>query len=402
MRVVPLLTLESQIKRGLRRHLRSLGFGRDDQGRLTPPSGNKDTVRFLHSEQRRERLEAENQFVTSEWPTLRRYFADGADVDPGRIRPRLELIDSDSWQSRLFRLASLTWSVPVSQGYGRRMRFLIWDDFNGKLIGLLALGDPVFNLSVRDKYIDWNSDQRRERLVNVMDAYVLGAVPPYNRLLGGKLIASLVRSQEVRDAFTRRYAGTTGIISMKKKKPALVLVTTTSALGRSSLYNRLRLGGAVLFKPIGFTQGWGHFHVPHSTFDLIRQYLKRKRHSYASGFRFGDGPNWRLRAMRLALTLIGMRPELLCHGVRREVYVCELATNAKAILRGRHKRARYTDLLTVEQISDLARERWIEPRATRCPDYQLHRKDSILELLPGTALHAASLRKERTRGSCAS
>jgi len=38
--------------------------------------------------------------------------------------------------------------------------------------------------------------QRRfaKRLVNVMDAYVLGAVPPYNMLLGGKLVASLVRS----------------------------------------------------------------------------------------------------------------------------------------------------------------------------------------------------------------
>ena len=175
MRIVPLLTLESQIKRALRRHLHSLGFGRDDQGRLIPPSGNKDTVRGLHSEQRREKLVAEHQFVTTEWPALRRYFADGSDVDPGRIRPRLELIDADSWQSRLFRLASLTWSVPVSQGYGRRMRFLVWDDFNGKLIGLLALGDPVFNLSVRDKYIDWSSDERRERLVNVMDAYELGA-----------------------------------------------------------------------------------------------------------------------------------------------------------------------------------------------------------------------------------
>jgi hypothetical protein len=401
MRVVPLLTLESQIKRALRRHLHSLGFGRDDRGRLTPPSGNKDTVRGLHSEQRREKLVAEHQFVTTEWPALRRYFADGADVDPGRIRPRLELIDADSWQSRLFRLASLTWSVPVSQGYGRRMRFLVWDDFNGKLIGLLALGDPVFNLSVRDKYIDWGSDERRERLVNVMDAYVLGAIPPYSRLLGGKLIASLVRSQEIRDAFTQKYVGTTGIISKKKKKPALVLVTTTSALGRSSLYNRLRLDGAVFFRSIGFTEGWGHFHVPNSTFDLVRQYLKRRRRSYASGFKFGDGPNWKLRAMRLALGLIGMRPELLCHGVRREVYVCELATNAKAILRGRHKRARYADLLTVEQISGLARERWIEPRAVRCPDYQLYRKDDILELFLGTAPRAVGLEKERSRGSCA-
>jgi len=38
----------------------------------------------------------------------------------------------------------------VSRGYGRQ-RFLIWDQSNEKLIGLIALGDPVFNLRVRDQ-----------------------------------------------------------------------------------------------------------------------------------------------------------------------------------------------------------------------------------------------------------
>lgn len=281
------------------------------------------------------------------------------------------------------------------------MRFLVWDDFNERLIGLIALGDPVFNLSVRDKYIGWDVEQRRQRLVNVMDAYVLGAVPPYSALLGGKLLASLVRSQEMRDTFAERYADATGIISRTKKRPELVLVTTTSALGRSSVYNRLKLNGASLFKPIGFTEGWGHFHVPDSTFDLIKQYLKRKRHSYASGFKYGDGPNWRLRAMRLALHLVGMRPELLRHGVQREVYVCELATNAKAVLRGRHKRAKYPDLLSAGQVSDLARERWVEPRAGRCPEYKLHKRDAVLDLLRGTPVRSATPRQVTTRGSCA-
>ena len=71
------------------------------------------------------------------------------------------------------------------------MRFLVWDTENGKLIGILALGDPVFNLSARDHHIGWTSTQRKKRLVGVMDAYVLGAVPPYSSLLCGKLIACL-------------------------------------------------------------------------------------------------------------------------------------------------------------------------------------------------------------------
>ena len=72
---------------------------------------------------------------------------------------------------------------------------------------------------VRDELIGWNSADREKRLVNVMDAYVLGAVPPYNFLLGGKLVAALVRTKEVRNDFAERYGNTRGIISKKKRMP---------------------------------------------------------------------------------------------------------------------------------------------------------------------------------------
>jgi hypothetical protein len=46
----------------------------------------------------------------------------------------------------------------------------VWDNHNGKLIGITAIGDPVFNLSVRDNLIDRDARARGERLVNIMDA----------------------------------------------------------------------------------------------------------------------------------------------------------------------------------------------------------------------------------------
>lgn len=90
-------------------------------------------------------------------------------------------------------------------------------------MGLIAIGDPVFNLAVRDNYIGWNASDRSDRLVNVMDAYVLGAIPPYNSLLCGKLIASLLRTQEIYDDFSRKYGSTTGLISKSEKKPVYLL-----------------------------------------------------------------------------------------------------------------------------------------------------------------------------------
>jgi Domain of unknown function (DUF4338) len=295
---IPLLTIEAQIKRQLRAHLRRLGFVRTKNGQLSPPNDLKVCLRALHRIQRQDRLTHDQSFVEKEWPLLNGYFANGTDVDVPRITPRLELIESETWQSRLFRLAGLTWSVPVSQGYGRRMRFLVWDDNNGKLIGLIGLGDPVFNLRVRDLFIGWTAKDRKMCLVNVLDAYILGALPPYNILLGGKLVACLVSTKEVKDVFSMRYGGTRGVISKKRKHASLVLVTTSSALGRSSVYNRLALHGHRVFKSIGYTSGWGHFHIPDRLFTLMREYLKAQGHKYAQNNRFGDGPNWRLRAVR--------------------------------------------------------------------------------------------------------
>lgn len=118
-------------------------------------------------------------------------FADGSEIDPSKIRLSLQRVEADTFESDLFRTASLTWSVPVSNGYGRRLRYLVRDKGHDRLAGLFALGDPVFNLSVRDNLIGWTASDRSSRLVNILDAYVLGAIPPYNMLLGGKAIACL-------------------------------------------------------------------------------------------------------------------------------------------------------------------------------------------------------------------
>lgn len=381
---IKLFTKEANIKRALRRHLKKLGFKKDEQGNLCPPDLTKECFRDLHSIQRKEKIEANSKLIDDAWPRLKQYFAKGIEVQPRSIIPRLELVSSDSWQSELFRLASLTWSVPVSQGYGRRMRFLVWDDSNGKLIGLFALGDPVFNLAVRDDWIGWDVAQRKEKLVNIMDAYVLGAIPPYNTLLGGKLVASLIKSCEVRDTFCNRYNNAKGIISQKNKNAELCLVTTTSALGRSSIYNRLKLDDNKIFMSIGFTSGWGHFHIPENIFIKVREYLTFSGDKYADNHKFGDGPNWKLRALRKTLMRVGMNPDILKHGIAREVFVCPLVKNAKQILLGKHKRPDWKNLETVEKISQLAKERWIIPRAERKPNFVDWNNELILNLIYGT------------------
>lgn len=372
--------LEAQLKKKIRTELKLLGYKKGRNGELYVDDLSKDGIRALHAKQRNDKLLESASFLKKS-DQLLQYFASGVDINPHKITPRLEMVTSNTWQSDLFRMATLTWSIPVSQGYGRRMRFLVWDEYNDKLIGIIALGDPVFNLKVRDNYIGWNCDERKNKLVNIMDAFILGSLPPYNLLLCGKLVASLVRTQEIRKAFEDKYKNKIGVISKTVKNPQLVIVTTSSALGRSSVYNRLKLDGKQYFKSIGYTQGWGHFHISNELFNELRKYLAIKKHSYAFGHEFGDGPNWRLRTTRAAFKMLGLKDDLLKHGIKREVFLCEIARNARQFLSGEDQNACYDDLLDVKTVSNLAINRWVIPRAEKRPEFARWSRDSILRLL---------------------
>ena len=380
-KVIKIQAWKASLKRRLRRHLKKLGFHKTADGMLEISGSGKEAIRSLHAGQRADRLAQNKEFINDHYDKLSGYFASGSDIDPSRISPVLQRISPNTKESRLFRLAALTWSVPVSNGFGRRIRYLVWDQYNDKLIGLIAIGDPVFNLSVRDKMIGWNAKGRSERLVNVMDAYVLGAVSPYNMLLGGKLVACLVRSRDVYSDFLKTYGDTRGIISGKLKKARLLAIMTSSSLGRSSVYNRLKLDGTPYFKSIGYTSGWGHFHIPENLFLDLRKFLRDIGHPYADHYRFGEGPNWRLRTTRAALTALGFKNDLLKHGIQREVFFSELATNAVRILRTGKGRPDQTTLRTAKEVADLALERWVIPRARRQPEFSAWRAEHLKALL---------------------
>ncbi len=375
-----LAELRERIRVELLAHLALIGLSP-----LTPASDQiytKDLVRARHAAQRAEFRESEQQFLTRHGHRLLSHFAEGHEVDPSAVNPSLSLVLPDTEDAALFRLATLLWSVPVSRGYGRRLRFLVRDQANGKLLGIFALTDPVFNLQARDSWIGWDVNDRRLRLVNVMDAHVVGAVPPYSSLLGGKVTAALMTSQEVRYAFTEKYSQRSGIISQQHKHAQLVLITVTSALGRSSLYNRLKLPGIMEFQRIGQTAGWGHFHIPQPLFLLMRELLRREEHKYASGHAFGQGPNWRLRAAREAVKRVGLDPNLLRHGINREVYAAPLVSNWRECL-CREDQVDTAVRPSVATIGACAVNRWLIPRAQTRLDYQQWTREAIWEQIVG-------------------
>lgn len=330
----------------------------------------KEWIRSRHSIQRESLLLTMQPFLQEYEQDLLKSFARGDEVDPARISPIVEEVRSPE-DIRLFRYAALHWSVPVSGGYGRRTRFVVRDEQNGKLIGIFALSDPVYNLACRDALISWNDQQKRKRLYRVLDASVIGAVPPYSMLLGGKLVALCAISSGTLDRIERKYRGRRTVIKKRVLNPRPVLITTTSALGRSSIYNRLSSGKRDYFAAVGWTKGYGHFQLPAPLFARLLDVLDDAGIKKARSYAFGKGPNWKLRTLRMGLEFLGLDPALLHHGIARQVFVAPTASNWREILVGQHSRARWLrdDL---NGLADYFRTRWAIPRAARTPEYRSH------------------------------
>jgi hypothetical protein len=345
------------------RSLRAQGF-RIRNGAVLPPKDlSKERIRELHETAVAHRIERARDGLFRMEKDLLRHIASGHEVVPSRISPRLVEVLPDSEEELLFRYTSLHWSIPVSSGYGRRLRFLVVDEYNGKLIGLIGLGDPVFSLGPRDRWIGWTPSDRKKRLGNVMDAFVLGAVPPYSFLLCGKLVAMLAASDTVRRAFKRKYGGTRSVIRRKVHDGRLALITTTSALGRSSVYNRLRLGDRLLYQSVGFTRGSGEFHFSNGLYGAITEFAEKNCEPTAKQERWGTGFRNRREVIKKCLPALGLSSDWVYHGIEREVLVIPLAHNCREFLRGEHARLRWYQQ-SEAQMFEYFRDRWMLPRAS--------------------------------------
>jgi hypothetical protein len=353
-------------------HLREQGFKVHDGVVVAPVEPDKERLRNLHShavdiqrERARQALQRyEDRFIER--------FVRGELLNPAKIRPRLVFIeDRRSLDGLLWRWSALHWSIPVSSGYGRRLRFLVVDEAHGDgVIGLIGLADPVYALGCRDQAIGWSAEQRRTRLACLMDAFVLGALPPYRDLCGGKLVALLAMSSEVRDTFAARYDHRTTLIAGRDPDARLAMITTSSALGRSSVYNRLTDPvGSLAFQPVGYTQGSGDFHLSGEIYEELARFALDRTPEGATyrHERWPGGKSFRNRreVIQRALDALGMDSRRMrVHGVRRQVFLAPLAANACAWLRGETTELAWRTW-SAEEMASWWRERWAMGRAER-------------------------------------
>jgi hypothetical protein len=265
-----------------------------------PKSFTKEQIRTSMQAKRLEVLGASTDWIQSNAHILRSSLATGWQAYNSPIIPVLEECITQA-QLDTFRLCRYCWSSPFSDYVGRRIKFIVrdWGVDSHPVMGIAALGSPLIHIPSRDNWIGWDINTRKSNIQKCMDAYIVGAMPPYNALLGGKLMAYILASNEVRNLCYNKYQKNA---SNKNSKPGeMVCIFTTSLYGRSSQYNRISYRDGLLYQNIGQTEGYGTLHISFDTFHAMRELLESNG-LYINN-RFDNGPNWHIRVIGMLVDL---------------------------------------------------------------------------------------------------
>lgn len=270
----------------------------------------------------------------------------------------------------------------------------------------LALGELLAAKKALAKYLEPNPtgtglrsallDRRARRAIStirrrakaeavgteIADLTVCGALPPYNALIGGKLVGMLAVSPTVVRAYHKRYSAYASQIASSlagrpiRRRSNLVFVGTTSLYGSSSSqYNRLRLPGDVLgsrtdivFRPLGRSRSFGTSHLSAFTVKALAKLAAETHTGARVNSIFGEGVNPKLRKIREGLDILGWpSDELLQHRRPRLVYGVALIDNLLPYLLGvddePHYLFRRNVANDIERIGSWWYERWLDQRA---------------------------------------
>jgi len=321
---------------------------------------NGQDAREVAQKERVRVLREQESFLRRRLLLLPEVLARGEEVDPWRIEPELVLAESQEEKDLVRLLLLAWWSMPPTKAYGRRFTFLIRDRQNGKLMGLVSLMSPLLGMEARDRYLGVTKENRTLVANLGLNGYRVGALPPYNELLGCKLAAMVLASREVREVYEERYRDKVTLMEKRVLPSKLLYVYTTGAYGRASIYERLRdREGNPLAVRVGETKGEGVLHVSDAVHDLVVRFLESRGRRVKRGY--GGGPSQRLRHVKEACRLLGI-PEVTAHGHKRTIYLVPHVANLREVLAG--EEPRYTDLPFAE-LASWWKERWALPRALR-------------------------------------
>jgi hypothetical protein len=238
-------------------------------------------------------------------------FAVGSTLVTNKIQPSLYLCKNKRDRD-VFEFCRLMQAVPAPPLVYRQLAFLLRDTGTPgcPVMGILGLSSSLYSLGSRDQYLGWtsrNTSHKQIGLNSCLHLSVCMAVPPYNFLRVGRLLASLSLSDKVAGEFARIY-------SRPGSRVTLLGVVTTAATGiHAPIFNRIRLRKGGLFRRIGRTAGYSVLPYSPTTMALARAVALQSD---------GECPDNRaISTLKRALNLCGIPREYFVKlGTRKGVY----------------------------------------------------------------------------------
>ena len=386
-----LTAAEASLRRRILSHVRRCGFVVGEDGSLRLPRG-MDTGAAYRRVQRAAKLEqvarrAGDMLRGRAYEDALRHCPDGSSIDPARIDLEIRMLPrgAQGREADLFRWWNRAWwSMPWQASYGRRLRYFLWDARHDAPFGLVVLQSPLLRMAARDMHAGIGADGAELHANMSMSAQRVGALPPYNMLIGGKMAALSLVCNEVRAEYAERYGGRKTVMAGRTIDPRLLFVTTTAAFGRSAMYDRLTYRGKPAGTMAGWTRGGGTFHLPD---DITRGlYGVLESRGIRASATYGHGPSAKMRLCREALGILGLQG-MQMHGLRRAVYVFDAASNVRDVIGSGAEPAWHDRPLAGS--AEWWMERWCRGRARRRDDWRRFRAREFFDGLGQEAEEAA-------------
>jgi hypothetical protein len=362
-----------QLKQKVIEEIKKQGFKINPH--LRPESYDKEVIRNIHAHKRMEQLNKHSKFLKNNFENATQFLKNGEDIDPSKIDLELiEIKDTKSIENKIFFWWNLTWwSLPYTKPIGRQMRFVLWDIYHDSPFGLLGLQSPPLRSKVRDEYLGLRKEESTYWINQSLYGQRIGALPPYNQLLGAKMVALSMISAEIKDAYHKKYHNKKTLMDEKIIPAELLFFTTTGAFGKSSVYDRIKYNGRKVTNFIGYTTGRGTFHIPEKLYIELLEYLEKIGENVERGY--GTGPSRKLRLINKATKKLGLS-EYIFHNIKRSYYIIHNVDNLIDVIHNDSDPSYYNDKL--EDLFQFWKKRWCIPRSKRIIKWKKYDKEGFL------------------------
>jgi len=310
------------------------------------------------------------EFLIDNYEIAKNSMAESGDIDPEKIDVELIEVKKETIENILLRWWNLVWwSNPFQPAIYRRMKYLLWDKYHNNLIGLLILQSNVISQKARDDYLkltvsNYGMDYYNKVLNNSLYGQRIGAIPPYNQLLGGKLVAYSMLCNGIRNRYIEKYTKSPNLFESEIEPLQLLYISTTSMFGRSSIYNRMKYYDEKVGISLGYSGGFGTFQFSDEICRDLKKLLIKKATRNKESYRKSARKLW-WTTKGLEYLKLGHLTE---HTLKKEYFIFPMVDNLLEVIHDKEEPI-YKDRTLIELVN-WWKNRWAIPRAERMPEYK--------------------------------